>query len=84
MKWLVSYDLDKPGQDYKRIDTELKRLGAVRVLDSEWALESSKSAVQLRDYFNSFIDSTDRLLISPLENWASWNLMTDINKVWAA
>ena len=81
MKWLISYDLDAPGQNYKQLDDELVRVGAVRVLASQWVLESQYSAVQLRDHFRLFIDSSDRLLVSTLGPWASWNIMIDINKL---
>ena len=80
-KWLISYDLNVPGQNYKGIDKELVRLGAARVLYSQWVLASSSSAAELRDYFKNFLDSNDRLLVSSLQDWAAWNAMIDINKV---
>lgn len=83
MLYLISYDLIKPGKDYTALTDELKRLGAKRVLLSQWVVRrSNTNAEGLRDHFRSFIDTNDRLLVSEMEGgWASWNVMTDINKV---
>jgi hypothetical protein len=70
--FLISYDLDKPGQDYHRLITELERLGAVKVLYSEWLFKSTSSAVQIRDYLQGFVDANDMLLIVALTGVAAW------------
>ncbi len=70
--YLISYDLDKPGQDYPRLITELERLGAVRILYSEWIFRSTSSAVEIRDWLKSFIDSNDMLLVVALTGEAAW------------
>ncbi len=81
-KYVISYDLDSPGRDYPRIWKELSRLGAKRVLLSQWVMKSNNTAGQLRDYFKDFIDSNHRLLVVSLEDdWASWKAMIDINTV---
>jgi hypothetical protein len=69
---LISYDLDKPGQNYPRIITELERLGAKKVLYSEWMLKSNYSDVQLRDHLQGFIDGNDMLLVVTVSS-AAWN-----------
>ena len=75
--YLISYDLDKPGQNYDRIIARLKQHGAVRMLLSQWALQSNLSAVELRnDLQANGIDGNDRLLITELTgDWASYNLL---------
>jgi len=70
--YLISYDLDKPGQDYPRLLTELERLGAIRILYSEWIFRSTSSAVQIRDWLKSFIDGNDMLLVVALTGEAAW------------
>ena len=70
--FLVSYDLDKPGQDYHRLIKELERLGAVKVLYSEWLFKSTSSTVQIRDYLQGFVDANDMLLIVELTGVAAW------------
>jgi hypothetical protein len=83
-KYLVSYDLDKPGpQNYDRIITEIKRFGGVEVLRSQWVLRNDATAIALRDHFKGFIDvATDRLIVNELDTvWATWRAMVDINTV---
>lgn len=70
--YLISYDLDKPGQDYHRLIKELERLGAVKVLYSEWLFKSTSSAAQIRDYLMGFTDANDMLLVVTLTGEAAW------------
>lgn len=79
--YLISYDLDQPGQNYDQLIAALKGKGATRVLYSAWALRTGSNAVQIRDWVKQFVDSNDRILVCPLEGWASWNTMVDINKL---
>jgi hypothetical protein len=71
-RYLISYDLDKPGQDYPRLIKELERLGAIRILYSEWIFQSTSSVVQIRDWLTSFIDNNDMLLVVALTGEAAW------------
>lgn len=74
--YLVSYDLDKPGQNYERLIARLKQFRAIRVLYSQWVLRSTLTAIELRDDLKTYVDANDRLLITRLTNdWASYNLM---------
>jgi hypothetical protein len=82
-KYLLSYDLDKPGpQDYDRIISEIRRLGGVEVLRSQWVIVNNASAKALRDHFKDFIDSTtDRLVVNGLDvaDWAAWRPIVKIS-----
>jgi hypothetical protein len=73
--YLISYDLDKPGQNYEQLIARLKAHGAFRVLMSQWALGTNWNAKQLRDDLAPYIDSNDRLLVTQVTDWASWNIM---------
>ncbi len=70
--YLISYDLRKPGQDYKDLIATLKSWGAVRVLLSEWVMLSDASATAIRDALTSFIDANDGLLVTGLTGEAAW------------
>ena len=61
--YLISYDLDKPGQEYEPLTNRLKQLGAVKVLYSEWVLKTTATAVDIRHDLMRFIDSHDMLLV---------------------
>lgn len=60
---VVSYDLNRPGQDYPAIQKRLEQLGAKRILFSQWMLKATVSATQLRDDLQRFIDPSDMLLV---------------------
>ena len=77
--YLISYDLDKPGQDYPRLVKELERLGAIRILYSEWIFRSTSSAVEIRDWLKSFIDGNDMLLVVGLTGEAAWTSLMITN-----
>ena len=84
MRYIVSYDLNTPGQDYQKLYQALGALRSQRVLQSQWVLRSNNTnAVKLRDALRQYIDSNDRMLVTSLDNgeWAGWNLMCDVSKV---
>lgn len=70
--YLVSYDLNRPGQEYPDLINALTRLGAVKVLYSEWALKTDLTAIQLRDHLQKFVDGNDSLLVVGLTGEAAW------------
>lgn len=72
----VSYDLRKPGRDYQPLYNALARLGATRILLSEWIVALDRvSAEQVRDALLRFIDSNDRLLVVAISDWATFNAL---------
>ena len=77
---IVSYDLNKPGQNYPAIVTRLEQLGAKRILYSQWMLKSTMTAEQLRDDLKRQIDVNDRLLVTDITNapMAWFNLQVEI------
>ena len=68
----ISYDLDKPGQDYKDLIARLKELRAVRILKSDWLLENTASPETVRNDLQRFLDSNDRIMVSEVYNNAGW------------
>ena len=72
--YFVDYDIRATNHDYQPLWDAVKRLQAVRVLKSRWCLNhSSTTPVQLRDYFGQFIQSDDRLAVTEVVNWATYN-----------
>ncbi len=83
MLFLITYDLNRPGQNYHQLIAALTQMGAKRVLLSTWVLRrSGVSAGQIRDALRGhLIDQNDRLLVTVMGDWASWLAMVDINQV---
>ncbi len=73
--FLISYDLDKPGQNYTGLIARLKEIGAVRVLMSQWVVEQDCTCADLRDDLKAYMDSNDRILVTRITGWASSKIM---------
>ena len=66
-KYMISYDLLKPGQNYEALWERLRELGARKILYSQWVLRTaSMTALQIRDDLTRFVDANDRLLVTGL------------------
>ena len=82
--YLISYDLLNHAtmDEYKALFAELERLGARRVLYSQWLWRGSNTSVQIRDYLIQFVHPTDRILVVEVPtNWAGNNLIFNPNNI---
>ena len=73
--YLISYDINEKDEfEYGPLWQRLKSMGAVRLLDSEWAIEadeSSASTIYVR--LAPMVQLKDRLLIQELTSDAAWD-----------
>ncbi|HFU0230437.1 TPA: hypothetical protein ACGTRQ_005104 [Vibrio parahaemolyticus] len=60
----VSYDLNSPGQSYKRLYERLTDLGGFRLMDSYWLVASKLNADGIKADLMNAIDSNDALFIA--------------------
>jgi hypothetical protein len=65
--YLVTYDLNKPGKDYKGILENIKKFSWARLSESSYAIDSFLSASDLYGQFKPHLDSGDNLYIVKLE-----------------
>jgi hypothetical protein len=79
--YLISYDLMSPGHNYGPLIDALKKQGAKKVILSAWAISTTSTAVQIRDWVESFLGPNDRIVVTELHNWATWNAMFDLNQI---
>jgi CRISPR/Cas system-associated endoribonuclease Cas2 len=82
--YLVSYDLRNHATfgQYENLIAAITQLGGSRVQLSEWVVRRNEASVTLRDQLRPFIHAQDRLLVSEITaNWASWNIMANINEI---
>lgn len=61
--YVVSYDLNKTGKDYKGVFEVLKSFGYCKYLDSTWLISTNLTASQVWDKLEPHIDKDDCLLI---------------------
>ncbi len=81
--FLISYDLDNPGQKYAAVHAMLKSWGARRVLESTWMVKATNSTcVAMRDALKGGpVDANDRVVVVRVDDWASFRAMIDINQI---
>ena len=72
--YLVTYDLNKAGKDYKSLYDEIQALGSwSHYLDSTWFVDTSLTATQIRDKLISVMDSNDYLFVTKVtRNYSGW------------
>jgi hypothetical protein len=81
---LVGYDLDKPGQNYPKLEAALKEFGVWwHELDSTWIVRADLTTVQLRDQLAALVDSNDKLLVIDITgDAAAWKGFTSQGGQW--
>ncbi|MFA4975834.1 MAG: CRISPR-associated protein Cas2 [Thermodesulfovibrionales bacterium] len=71
--YLITYDLNRPGQKYNELYEAIKKIGTWwHCLDSNWIVKSNSSAAQIRDLLTPHMDSNDALLVAHLSGEAAW------------
>lgn len=72
--YFLTYDL-RNRRDYQVLYDELKRLNAVRILESTWCLKLSQTTTSesVRNHFKNYIDHDDAIIVSQVTDWASYN-----------
>lgn len=62
--YLVTYDLDKPGQDYSDVLKTIKDFGGwARVSESSYVVSCGLTVQQIYDKLKRFVDNTDQLYV---------------------
>lgn len=81
--YVISYDLNKPGQDYAKLYEAIKSYGTWwRNLESTWIIKSNSIASQIRDYLKQFIDKNDKLLVVTLTGEGAWSGINANGSTW--
>ncbi len=60
--YLITVDLLEEG-DYASLKERLRTLDARQILERQWALRSTYTAMQLKDLFRGFIAERDRIVV---------------------
>jgi hypothetical protein len=71
--YFITYDLYRPGQDYKALFEAIKSYPDwCHVLDSVWLVRSNGTAVEIRDHLHRYMDQNDKLFVGGWTNEAAW------------
>ena len=73
--YVVTYDLNKQGQNYECITERLKSLPYFHAQKSVWFVEYGGSADALVAFLMNCLDENDRLFVSEItDNWSGFNM----------
>lgn len=81
MKWyVVSYDLNSPGQNYSRLHDKIKSIanGWCKILESVWVIGHNGNAKIIHDQLVTVMDQNDRLFVSAMTQDYYWTLSKDV------
>lgn len=72
--FLITYDLNNPGQDYNKLFQAIKTHGKwSHRLDSTWIIETSSSLKTVADDLVNHIDKNDKLIVIEVkDNYSGW------------
>jgi|GEM_PF-220463 len=72
--YAISYDLNKPGQNYDGLYQEIKNFGGYwHYLDSMWLVSTSLSATQMSERMLKHTDYNDQfLIIRVVDDYQGW------------
>ena len=71
---LISYDLNKPGQDYSNLHKEIKRAGSWwHHLESTWLISTDLGPEKWHERLIRHMDENDHLLVIEVcDNYQGW------------
>ena len=72
---LITYDLNKPGQNYDALYDKIKTFGTWwHYLDSTWIVDTNLTAAEVSDQLKSVMDDSDTLLVLNItgDAYAGW------------
>ena len=73
--FIISYDLNNPGQDYTNLFQKIEQLGiALHIQKSVWLLKSTLNANDIASNLHKLMDNNDILFVSELNkpNYQGW------------
>jgi hypothetical protein len=84
VRYVISYDLTQPDENYGPLYDALSSVGAKRILPFQWVVRwNNTSAANIRAFLQRYLDVNDRIMVSSLDSadWADYNLLLGPNAV---
>lgn len=71
--YIISYDLDNPGQNYEKLIDAIKNYGTyAKITESCWCVVSTDESKAIRNNLESMMDSNDKLFVAQLTGQGAW------------
>lgn len=79
--FLITYDLNNPGQNYAQLIKKIKSYPDwAKISDSSWCVWSAAQSTSIRDSLKVYLDQNDKLLVAKLSGQAAWSgLSSDVS-----
>ena len=84
MAKLISYDLCRPGVNYKRLESYIARTfpNRIKVNESCWLVSGSQlTCQQIQQYLWNLTDMNDKIFVATLSGEAAWKIQSPSNQV---
>jgi CRISPR-associated endonuclease Cas2 len=72
--FIITYDLNSSGQDYKTLYEAIKQYNYKKMQGSVWVIKSNNTASNIRDNLKKYIDKNDSLFVGEINHWAGISL----------
>jgi hypothetical protein len=73
--FLISFDLDRIGNNYTSLRKKLVGLNALQAQGSVWFARHDGSADDLRNHLQESLDNNDRLFVGMInDDWSAFNM----------
>lgn len=73
--YIISYDLQRPGQRYAAVEAYIKRMTSyARVLETVWIVESYKTSTTIRDELQQLVDDNDKIIVGVISGTRGCNI----------
>lgn len=84
MLFCISYDLNKPGQNYPELYDKIKKLASdwCHPVDSTWFIETTYSAREVVDAIRGVTDSSDSIIVTKASGPGAWYGLSNEASQW--
>ena len=80
-RYIVSYDLHGPGQDYEALAERIKTYPRwAKLMQSTWCVVTTQTSEQVRDYLRPALDGNDKLLVGVLGTSAWYGFSAELTE----
>ncbi len=71
--YIITYDLRQPGRNYEALYEAIQSYGTwAHINQSTWAVVTTQSAVQIRDFLLNSMDANDSIFVVKSGTEAAW------------
>ena len=78
-RYIITYDLHAPGQNYEALAERIKSYPRwAKLMQSTWCVVTSQTSEQVRDHLKPALDGNDKLLVGVLGRSAWYGLSSKL------